>query len=100
MKQVLVEQLRPGDHIQTLGEVARVVDVPAKCYAGDRIYVLVPIQGGRSEVVEWRYAPGDFVSLADQVTAALARSSLVITLITAVALVTYIAFALVTLPGF
>lgn len=99
MRQVLVEQLRPGDCIQTATDVARVVDVPAKCYAGSRIYVLVPIADRGAAVVERRYAPGDFVSLADRFSAVLATSGTVVSLVAMVGFLTFLLFALTTLSG-
>jgi hypothetical protein len=65
MRQVLAQQLRPGDTIETpRGAAARVVDVPVTCYEPGRISVTVPVSTAwRSQ--ELTFAASDFVPVID-----------------------------------
>lgn len=64
MRQVLAQNLRPGDTIESRYGAVRVTDVPATCFQRGDVSVLVPVSTvWRSR--ELTFAPSDFVPVID-----------------------------------
>ena len=83
MKQVMVQDLKPGDVIAWGGVRARVTDVPARSYEGGVVHILVPTAVG-----EQQFAAGDFVTLRDrQLDDAVVIAAIAMVMIVAVGLI-------------